>query len=126
MTRLAFRTKLVLSITVPIAALAAFFLWYFPSRYLEVAERALEERALGLSNVLANLEVPALEFEQPADAEAQFNTVSKDRDLRYVAVVKLDGTIFSKFYAPGVKAPDRALAFSPERTISQTDKYVHV
>lgn len=64
-----FRTKLALAITTPIAALAAFFLWYFPAKHLEVAEQALEERALGLSKVLANLEVPALEFEQPADAE---------------------------------------------------------
>jgi hypothetical protein len=126
MTRLAFRTKLVLSITVPIAALAAFFLWYFPSKYLEVAEDGLEERATGLSNVLANLVVPALEFEQPADAETQFNTVSKDRDLRYVAVMKLDGSVFAKYYAPGVKTTDRPLVFSPERAIWASSDYVHV
>lgn len=125
MTRLSFRTKLALSITVPIAALAAFFLWYFPARHLEVAEQALEERALGLSKVLATLEVPALEFEQPADAEAQFHTIAGDRDLRYVAVVKPDGTIFSKYFAPGV-VPVAQLTFNGQQSVTPTEGYVTV
>ncbi len=126
MTRLSFRTKLALSITVPIAALAAFFLWYFPAKHLEVAEQALEERALGLSKVLANLEVPALEFEQAADAEAQFRTVSGDRDVRFLAVVKPDGSVFSKYLAPGTKEITRQLAFSSQQWVSQSDDYVTV
>jgi methyl-accepting chemotaxis protein len=126
MMRLSFRTKLALSITVPIAALAAFFLWYFPARHLEVAEQGLEERALGLSRVLANLEVPALEFEQPADAEAQFKTVSDDRDLRYIAVVKPDGSVFSKYVAPGVSSNEVQLAFSSQEWVAQSAGYVTV
>jgi methyl-accepting chemotaxis protein len=126
MMRFSFRTKLILSITVPIAALAAFFLWYFPARHLEVAEQALQERAVGLSKVLANLEVPALEFEQPADAEAQFKTVAGDRDLRYVAVIKPDGSIFSKYLAPGVKGLDRQLTFASQEWIGQSANYVNV
>ncbi len=126
MTRLSFRTKLALSITLPIAALAAFFLWYFPSRHLEVAEQALEERALGLAKVLANLEVPALEFDQPSDAEAQFRTVTGDRDLRYVAVIKPDGSTFSKYLAPGVRLPEGTLGFNPMQWIREGDSYVNV
>lgn len=126
MTRFAFRTKLALSITLPIAALAAFFLLYFPARHLEVAEQALEERALGLSKVLANLEVPALEFDQPADAEAQFHTVTGDRDLRYVAVIKPDGSTFSKYLAPGVKVPDAMFSFNTMQWVRQTDDFVNV
>jgi methyl-accepting chemotaxis protein len=126
MTRFSFRTKLILSITVPIAALAAFFLWYFPSRHLAVAEDALEERALGLSKVLSNLELAALEFEQVADAEAQFRTVAGDRDLRFVAVIKPDGTVFSKYVVPGVNVPSGMLAFSSQEWVNQSDDYVDV
>lgn len=126
MTRLSFRTKLALSITAPIAVLAAFFLWYFPAKHLEVAEQALEERALGLSTVLANLEVPALEFEQAADAETQFRTVSGDKDLRFLGVIKPDGTIFAKYIAPGAKDPGRQLVFSTQQWVSQTEDHVTV
>lgn len=126
MTRFSLRTKLALAITTPIAALAAFFLWYFPAKHLDVAEQALHERALGLSKVLANLEVPALEFEQPADAEAQFRTVAGDRDLRFVAVLKPDNTVFSKYVAPGVTYPERQIVFSSQQYIGQNDEYVTV
>lgn len=124
--RFSFRTKLALSITVPIAALAAFFLWYFPAKHLEVAEQALEERALGLSKVLANLEVPALEFEQVADADAQFKTIATDRDLRFLAVVKPDGSIFAKYLSAGTKELPGQLSFTGQQWVAQTDAYVKV
>lgn len=126
MTRFSLRTKLALAITTPIAALAAFFLWYFPAKHLDVAEEALQERALGLSKVLANLEVPALEFEQPADGEAQLRTVAGDRDLRFVAVVKPDSTIFAKYVAPGVAFPERQVVFSGQQWIGQAGDFMTV
>ena len=126
MIRLSFRTKLALSILLPIAALATFFLVYFPARHLDVAEQALEERALGLSKVLSTLEEPALEFDQAKDADTQFHTVSGDEDLRYIAVLKPDGSTFASYLAPGVKSAPGQLAFSSEQSIHATDDYVHV
>lgn len=126
MMRFSFRTKLALSILLPIAALATFFLLYFPARHLAVAEQALEERATGLSKVLATLVEPALEFDQAKDADTQFHTVAGDRDLRYIAVLKPDGSTFSSYLAPGVKSAPGQLSFSTTQWIHEADDYVHV
>ncbi len=126
MPRLNFRTKLALSITLPIAGLAAFFLWYFPARHKQVAEQALEERALGLTKVLANLVGLALEFDQPGDAENQFQTVKHDKDLRYVAVVKPNNSIFAQHLAPGMSKLPRRVTYTHKQQIAVDDDYVNV
>jgi len=121
MSRMSLRTRLALAITVPIAGFAAFFVLYFPNKQEEIAEEALETRALGLSKVLANLVSVPVEFDQPEDAERQLQTVSTDKDLRYVLVLKPDDTAVARFPA-GVKVRvPPTIAHSSESTLYSDD-----
>jgi hypothetical protein len=121
MSRMSLRIRLALAITVPIAGFATFFVLYFPNKQEEIAEDALETRALGLSKVLANLVAVPVEFDQPEDAEKHLQTVSTDKDLRYAIVLKPDDTAVARFPA-GVKVrvpPE--IAHSAESTLLMDD-----
>lgn len=121
MSRMSLRIRLALAITVPIAGFATFFVLYFPNKQEEIAEDALETRALGLSKVLANLVAVPVEFDQPEDAEKHLQTVSTDKDLRYAIVLKPDDTAVARFPA-GVKVrvpPE--IAHAAESTLLMDD-----
>src|SRR5262245_21507143 len=128
MSRMSLRIRLALAITVPIAGFAAFFVLYFPNKQEEIAEEALETRALGLSKVLANLVAVPVEFDQPEDAEKQLQTVSTDRDIRYAVVLRPDDTAVARFPA-GVKIripPSIAHAAESTLQVDEESDLLHV
>src|SRR5688500_3925094 len=118
--RIGLRLRFGLAISALIAAVAAFFAIYFPSRLESAAGQALRARAIGLTTTAANLVAPALDYDQAVDAEQHLKTISADADLRYAVVLGADGRVFARHRAAGVpeSAELRATATEAYSTVS--------
>jgi type II secretory pathway component PulM len=95
--RFGFRTQLFLAFSLLIASVALFFAVYFPLRGATAADAALKVRAATVASVMANLVAASVEFDQGKDAEVQLASVRNDQDLVYIAVYKLDGSLFARY-----------------------------
>ena len=102
MRNIGFRTRLFLTFSLLIATIATIFAVYFPIRGATAADAALKTRAVTIVNMLANLVTAAVEFDQSKDADSQLASVRNDSDLVYIAVLKADGSVFSRYRAKGV------------------------
>ena len=121
------RGKVVLAIAVPVFAVSVFIFLYFPGRQADAADVGLQQRADSLAFVLRSLVEPYLDLDNSEGIEEEFNSVSSDRDLRYIAVVKPDGKVFAQH--PQTEDDDqRKIEFvtQMQRTISHKGKLLHV
>lgn len=123
MRPLGLRSRLVLAISLLIAAMATFFGVYFLDRQESAANDALEKRAHGVCGILAKLIAPAVDFEDARDATAQLEALRDHPDLRYVVVLKTNGAVFTRVNAGN--APE-LLEAATEETIDRRADLLHV
>jgi sensor histidine kinase regulating citrate/malate metabolism len=97
MRRLGLRAKLVLTFTALFVAFTLIFAWYLIHRQGTIASQALETRAKGISIILAKLVAPAVDLElDKSQAENAMAAIRGHKDLLYVVVLKIDGTIYMR------------------------------
>jgi methyl-accepting chemotaxis protein len=96
MRALGLRSRLVLAISLLIAALATFIGVYFLNRQEMAANDALEKRALGVCGILAKVIAPTLDFDDARGAATQLEALRGHPDLNYVVVLKASGAIFAR------------------------------
>ena len=104
MKKLGLRSRLMLTISLLIAAIAGFFAWYFPSKQEEAANVALETRAVAVSTILAKLVAPAVEFDDEKGGTSELRNVKDQPDLLYIRVLRQDGSTFFSHRSKGVTA----------------------
>src|SRR5215831_14493430 len=126
MKRLGFRTRLFVVFSLLISIVAAFFAIYFPVKGARAADAALRTRAVGLTSMLANLLAVTVEFDQPKDAENQIASVREDADLRYVVVLKGDGTVFARYRAKEILDQKELVHTTTEIVVDVHDDMLHV
>jgi two-component system chemotaxis sensor kinase CheA len=89
--------RTTLQVVFPIAAvfslLAIVEFLYFPGRSLDAHLRALNAKAVALSELTAHGAGPALEFEDDALVKELLNGIARDHQLGYAALYKADGTL---------------------------------
>jgi hypothetical protein len=123
--RFGLRAKLMLVMTLLVAGVAGFFTFFLPAQQERAADEALRTRAVSLSTVLARLVGAAVEFDVPADAKRQLESVKDDRDLLYVAITK-DGKLFADFRHDGVGEDEERREATDALTVVAEDERIHV
>jgi hypothetical protein len=125
MMKLGLRARLMLTISLLVAAVAGFFAVYFPNKQEEAASTALSSRATAVSGILAKLVAPAVEFDDQKNGAAELTNVKDQPDLLYIVVIKQDG---SMFFRHPVRALDGAELVEPvaEERVVIRDSTVHV
>ncbi len=83
------RTKLVLSVSGVLAALAAFILVFIPTRMEQLSREWSERRAAGYASLLATSAVSSLEFQDEQSATTLLQTIASASDAVY-AVLRLE------------------------------------
>jgi hypothetical protein len=126
MIKLELRARLMLVISLLIAAIAGFFALYFPNKQEEAANTALETRALTVSRILAKLVAPALEFDDQKGATTEIDVVKDQPDLLYVIVLKTDGLPFVRHRKSGAVAGEELLETVTEERTLRRNNMVHV
>jgi methyl-accepting chemotaxis protein len=96
MRALGLRSRLVLAISLLIAAMATFIGVYFLNRQELAANDALEKRALGVCSILAKVIARALDFDDAKDAATQLEALRGHPDLNYVVVLNASGAVFAR------------------------------
>lgn len=101
------KERLVVAITGLVFCITLFQVLYFPARYRESAIQGLHGKAIAIVKLVAHSVAPSLDFDDLEHANDILTGASKDDDLTYVAVYKLDGTLFAAYDGRGIKAPAR-------------------
>jgi len=95
MSTFGLRAKLVVTFTGLFLAFTLVFAWYLIDRQGTIATQALETRAKGLSGILAKLIAPAVDLDlDKSQAENSLAAIKGHKDLIYVVVLKLDGSVY--------------------------------
>lgn len=126
MMRLGLRMKLLLAISLPIVAVAAFSAVHFPRQQQRAAHQALVDRATGVSQVLAVLVTTAVDLDAAKDAETQLASVEQDAALMYVVVLKADGSVFARFRTEGAGQAAEHLEPASARRVVERSGLLHV
>jgi methyl-accepting chemotaxis protein len=124
MRPLGLRSRLVLAISLLIAAMAGFFGVYFLNRQEGAANDALEKRALGVCGILAKLIAPSLDFDDAKDAANQLEALKGHPDLNYVVVLKANGAVFAR--QGNTHIPPELLDTVNEETITASGDLLNV
>jgi methyl-accepting chemotaxis protein len=124
MRPLGLRSRLVLAISLLIAAMATFFGVYFLNRQENAANDALEKRALGVCGILAKLIAPALDFDDAKDAATQLEALRGHPDLNYVVVLKANGAVFAR--QGSARVGTELLEPVTEETVTEVGDLLHV
>jgi signal transduction histidine kinase/CheY-like chemotaxis protein len=87
----------VISIAAVFAVLAIIEFLYFPGRSEEAHLRALEGKAVAVSELSAHSLGAALDFEDRQLIEEYFKGAARDEDLEYIGVFTAEGSLYSSF-----------------------------
>jgi methyl-accepting chemotaxis protein len=126
MKKLGLRSRLMLTISALITAIAAFFAIYFPSKQEEAANVALETRALAVSTILAKLVAPAVEFDDEKGGSSELRNVKDQPDLLYIRVLRQDGSSFFQHRSKGVTAAQELVEPVTEQKVTSGNNALHV
>lgn len=129
MRRLGFRAKLTATISLLIACFAAFFSLYSPQQLASTADEGLEQRAVSVSGILANLAVSSVVAEDLGGAQMLATDLDmagrSDDEIAYLAVVKPNGRLLASYVATGVDKAPTFTATDARRT-QRTTAYLEV
>jgi methyl-accepting chemotaxis protein len=126
LTILGLRARLMLAISLLIALVAGFFAFYFPNKQQEAANNALETRAVAVSNILAKLVAPAVEFEDRKSGEMELANVKDQPGLLYVVVLTQDGNTFLRYRHAGVGPGAELVGLVTQEQVVERDSTLHV
>jgi methyl-accepting chemotaxis protein len=126
MKKLGLRSRLMLTISALITAIAAFFAYYFPSKQEEAANIALQTRALAVSTILAKLVAPAVEFDDEKGGSSELRNVKDQPDLLYIRVLRQDGSTFFQHRSKGVTAAQELVEPVTEQRVTDRNNALHV
>jgi hypothetical protein len=126
MKKLGLRSRLMLTISALITAIAAFFAYYFPSKQEEAANIALQTRALAVSTILAKLVAPAVEFDDEKGGTSELRNVKDQPDLLYIRVLRQDGSSFFSHRSKGVTANQELVEPVTEQKVTNRNNALHV
>ena len=94
---LAIRTRLILGVSLLIAAISVFIFIYFPAHLAQKQLNALGEKAETIAKMTAFSIGPALVFEDPISAKQVLNGTRQNKDLAYVIVLNAQGERFVSY-----------------------------
>jgi hypothetical protein len=126
MKKLGLRSRLMLTISLLIAAIAGLFAWYFPTKQEEAANVALETRAVAVSTILAKLVAPAVEFDDEKGGTSELRNVKDQPDLLYIRVLRQDGSTFFSHRSKGVTASQEQVEPVTEMRINHRGDNLHI
>jgi two-component system sensor histidine kinase/response regulator len=96
------RLVVFLLITAAFAGLALLEFLYFPGRSERALRESLEAKAVAVAELTAYSVQTALEFDDHAVVKEYLTGATRDRELRYVAVLDAEGQPFESIQRPGV------------------------
>ena len=106
-------TKLALSVTILLGAVALFLFLYFPSRMERVSRRWVERRAVGMATVLANAVAPGLDLDDDVDVQHELLGLARAEDALYAAIWRADGSRMASWNPGGPQAKFQGVAARP-------------
>ena len=107
-------TKLALSVTALMAAVAVFLILFFPSRMERFSRRWLERRAVSMANVLANAIAPGLDLDDDVDVKHELLGFAQSGDALYAVVWRGDaGATVATWNVPDVISAWHGAASKP-------------
>ncbi len=115
--RLSIRAKLIGAFGPLIVVVVVFQTLYFPARQFAQARQALAAKARSIADLIAHDVVAAFEFGDKAGAAEVLNGAREDPDVRFLALLKTDGSIFAALnpdLAQGLETAPECGAFREE------------
>ncbi len=89
------RSKLALSITLLLAAIAGFLSVFFPARMESFSRRSIERRAVAMVTVLANAAAPGIDIDDDVGIKELLTALDDIGDARYAAVWRANGSVMA-------------------------------
>jgi methyl-accepting chemotaxis protein len=127
MSTFGLRAKLVVTFTGLFLAFTLVFAWYLIERQGTIATQALETRAKGLSGILAKLIAPAVDLDlDKSQAENALAAIKGHKDLIYVVVLKLDGSVYLRHTEMRRAVEDELLENADTTRVEQRGDLLHV
>jgi sensor histidine kinase regulating citrate/malate metabolism len=127
MNPLGLRSKLVLTFTGLFLAFTLFFAGFLIHRQGTIATQALETRAKGLSGILAKLVAPAVDLDlDKSQAETSLAAIKGHKDLRYLVVLKPDGTVYLRHHEVPLSPGSELLEGSDTTRVAMRGDLLHV
>jgi methyl-accepting chemotaxis protein len=123
-SHLSLRTKLVALISLLIAGVAIFLIFFFPKRMEEVSKRWLERRGEGMATVLANASAPGLEFDDAANVQQLLNGLGGTAEILYATVRRPNGSVLAALHPE--RAHDEAMQVPTQVTTSYANDELRV
>jgi methyl-accepting chemotaxis protein len=106
--RWSLRTRIVALSTTLMGAIGVFMLVFFPNRMVAQARRSAVERGTSIATVMATALAPAVEFDDPQNANEVLAALASAGAVQFGVVRRADGTVLAAWH--GEARPAETLA----------------